>query len=77
MNPQTGARLMLHSHHKAHRLQADNERLADVLSLIVTLAESGTTPAHGGNLLAQIAKVGRAGLAGATPPAASLQSGTS
>ena len=67
MNPLTRTRLMLHSHHKAHRLEADKDRLAEVLSLIVTLAEDRPAPMTHAQLLTQIARLGRGALAGATP----------
>jgi hypothetical protein len=64
-------RLMLISHHKATRLEADLDRMADVLSLIVTLAEDRPALLSDAQLFAQIARLGRAGLAGATPPSES------
>lgn len=63
---------MLHSHHKAHRLEADLERMTEVVGLIVTLAESGSATVPAGSLLSQIARLGHAALAGATPPASKL-----
>ncbi|MGF6607080.1 hypothetical protein OKW45_001980 [Paraburkholderia sp. WSM4175] len=69
MNPVTRNRLMLHSHHKAHRLEADVARLVDVLAIIATMAENRSALMPEGELLAHIARLARAGLAGATPPA--------
>jgi hypothetical protein len=72
MNPQTRNRLMLHSHHKAHRLEADVARLAEVLGLILTLAEKPAEQAAAAGRLNRIARLARAGLVGATPAAAAL-----
>ncbi|MGF6900901.1 hypothetical protein P3T22_002167 [Paraburkholderia sp. GAS348] len=58
---------MLHSHHKARRLEADVEHIADVLALIVTLAEGGPAPTTVDEMPDQIARLGRAALVGATP----------
>ncbi|MGF6920160.1 hypothetical protein OKW28_004357 [Paraburkholderia sp. 40] len=40
---------MLHSHHKAHRLQADVMRQAEALATIATMAQSGSKRAATGN----------------------------
>lgn len=58
---------MLHSHHKAHRLEADIARMNDVLSLIVEIAHGASGPATDAERLSLIARLGRSGLAGATP----------
>jgi len=47
--------------------------MAEVLGLIFTLAENRTTTPPGArDVLTQIARLGRAALAGATPPNATL-----
>ncbi|CAE6814278.1 hypothetical protein R69927_05330 [Paraburkholderia domus] len=68
MNPVTQTRLTLFSQHKAHHLEAEDERMAGVLALIVTLAEGGPAPMTAAELLNEIGRLGRASLVGATPP---------
>jgi hypothetical protein len=67
MNPLTRTRLMLHSHHKAHRLEADIARMHDVMTLIAEIAHGGSGPATDAERLSLIARLARSGLAGATP----------
>ncbi|MGF6957977.1 hypothetical protein [Paraburkholderia youngii] len=72
MNPTIKTRLMLHSHHKAHRLEADVARMSEVLDVIASLAESGSEPMPTTEVLKHVARLARAALAGATPPDARL-----
>jgi len=54
MNPVTRPRLTLFSQHKARHLEAEDERMAGVLALIVTLAEGGPAPMTAAELLNEI-----------------------
>lgn len=63
---------MLHSQHKARRLEADADRMREVLGVIVELAHDRSGPATPAERLALIARLGRSALAGATPAAEAL-----
>ncbi|MEM5297633.1 hypothetical protein VSR82_25275 [Burkholderia sp. JPY481] len=68
MNPATRTRLMLHSHHKAHRLEADVARMTEALDMIARMAENRPAPQPPAEVLGHVARLARAALAGATPP---------
>lgn len=71
MNPAQNS-MLVQSIAKVHRLQADHERMAEVLMLILELAEADAngeaawTSAH--DLLHEIARLCGAALVGVTPP---------
>ncbi|MGF6986519.1 hypothetical protein QFZ99_006060 [Paraburkholderia atlantica] len=68
MNPLTRTRLMLHSHHKAHRLEADVARMSEALDVIAAMAAQRPASMPATDALAHVARLARAALAGATPP---------
>jgi hypothetical protein len=74
MNPLARARFAVHNVAKVHRLEADVERMADVLALIHSLADERVAPPFTAEeTLTEIARLARAALVGATPPDARLR----